>query len=226
MPQILSCFLMLFLGHTCSDLKAWADLKTFLPHPTLSSCNADIQNVFCRCCLQAHACLRSILHACKKTECTMCGLAQVWHFYLGRPIIISELRPDGSLKETLLGNDFAAGQKPQYTILPDSWYGARTSEPNGTGPLADLQQVIMRCPKVQGMCRHREGGAYMRVSVSAQRAREAGHVTEPVHALCMSKSWLGVLLLPSARPHVHTAATDFTHLVYCCMSIMTFALHH
>ncbi|KAL3151697.1 hypothetical protein ABBQ38_012679 [Trebouxia sp. C0009 RCD-2024] len=66
---------------------------------------------------------------------------EVWHFYLGRPIIISELRPDGSLKETLLGNDFAAGQKPQYTILPDSWYGARTSEPNGTGPLADLQQT-------------------------------------------------------------------------------------
>lgn len=73
--------------------------------------------------------------------------AEAWHFYLGRPLTISEILPDGYLKETLLGNDLLAGQTPQYIVQPGVWFGARVAEPTGNGSPAELQQVptVLAC---------------------------------------------------------------------------------
>ena len=60
---------------------------------------------------------------------------------MGRPIVISELRPDGTLEETVLGSDLAAGQQVQHTVLPGTWFGARVGSPQDDGPLAAIQQV-------------------------------------------------------------------------------------
>lgn len=67
--------------------------------------------------------------------------AEAWHFYLGRPLLISEIRPDGELRQTLLGNDLLAGQIPQYVVPPGVWFGASMGEPVGTGSVAEFQQA-------------------------------------------------------------------------------------
>ena len=68
---------------------------------------------------------------------------QVWHFYLGRPIVVSEIRPDGSLIETTLGSDLASGQKVQHVIRPGAWFGAHIGDPATGGPFAAMQKVGM-----------------------------------------------------------------------------------
>lgn len=70
-------------------------------------------------------------------------LTQVWHFYFGRPVIVTEISLEGKLTETTLGADIAAGQKCQYTVPPGVWFGARSKEPDAAlqGPLGQIQEV-------------------------------------------------------------------------------------
>ena len=37
---------------------------------------------------------------------------EMYHFYLGDPVELTQLLPDGSVKTTVLGTDIAAGQRP------------------------------------------------------------------------------------------------------------------
>ena len=73
---------------------------------------------------------------------------QVWHFYFGRPVIVTEISLEGKLTETTLGADIAAGQKCQYTVPPGVWFGARSKEPDTApqGPLGQMQEVR---PKIE-----------------------------------------------------------------------------
>ncbi|KAL3683761.1 hypothetical protein R1sor_001783 [Riccia sorocarpa] len=51
--------------------------------------------------------------------------AEVWHFYRGEPLTIFELDSEtGLTKQTVLGQDPAAGQLLQYTVSPSVWFGA------------------------------------------------------------------------------------------------------
>lgn len=59
---------------------------------------------------------KSNLHRIKSDE--------VWHFYLGGPLTIAQLRPDGSVEYTVLGRDIKAGQKLQYAVPAGCWFGA------------------------------------------------------------------------------------------------------
>ena len=68
---------------------------------------------------------------------------QVWHFYFGRPLIVTEISLDGQLKETTLGADIAAGQSCQYTVPPGVWFGARSQEhTSASSPLSQAQEVL------------------------------------------------------------------------------------
>ncbi|KAK9839958.1 hypothetical protein WJX74_001087 [Apatococcus lobatus] len=58
--------------------------------------------------------------------------SEVWHFYFGRPVIVTEITLDGKLTETTLGADIAEGQKCQYTVPPAVWFGARSKEPDAS----------------------------------------------------------------------------------------------
>lgn len=49
---------------------------------------------------------------------------ETWHFYLGSPVTIYILSPDGKYKEVILGNNLIDNQELQYTILRDSWFAA------------------------------------------------------------------------------------------------------
>ncbi len=50
---------------------------------------------------------------------------EVFHFYLGSPVKMLQLLPDGSGREVLLGPDLAAGQVPQVVVPGGVWQGTR-----------------------------------------------------------------------------------------------------
>ena len=50
---------------------------------------------------------------------------EVWHFYLGGPLTIAQIFPDGRLEMvTLGGRDVKAGQKFQHVVPAGCWFGA------------------------------------------------------------------------------------------------------
>lgn len=50
---------------------------------------------------------------------------EVFHFYLGSPVRMLQLWPDGSGKDVLLGADIAAGEVPQAVVPGGVWQGTR-----------------------------------------------------------------------------------------------------
>lgn len=50
---------------------------------------------------------------------------EVWHFYGGAPLEIVEIDPSGMLACTRLGNDLAAGERPQHVVPRGAWFGSR-----------------------------------------------------------------------------------------------------
>jgi predicted cupin superfamily sugar epimerase len=50
---------------------------------------------------------------------------EVFHFYLGSPVQMLQLWPDGSAKQVVLGSDFTAGQVPQLVVPAGVWQGTR-----------------------------------------------------------------------------------------------------
>lgn len=49
---------------------------------------------------------------------------EVWHFYLGGPMTVVEIHPDGKILKTILGPDVVAGQKLQHVVPHGVWFGA------------------------------------------------------------------------------------------------------
>jgi predicted cupin superfamily sugar epimerase len=50
---------------------------------------------------------------------------EVFHLYLGGPLRMLQLFPDGSGREVVLGSDILAGQQPQLIVPPGVWQGSR-----------------------------------------------------------------------------------------------------
>src|ERR1700735_3541815 len=50
---------------------------------------------------------------------------EIFHFYLGDPVELLELRPDGTSARILLGHDLAAGMRPQHVVPSGVWQGSR-----------------------------------------------------------------------------------------------------
>lgn len=59
---------------------------------------------------------RSRLHRLKADE--------LWHFYLGGPLTVGQLFPDGSEARVTLGPDPAASQVQQLLVPAGCWFGA------------------------------------------------------------------------------------------------------
>ena len=50
---------------------------------------------------------------------------EVYHFYLGDPVEMLQLHPDGSSEHIILGQDLLGGQKVQHVAPRDVWQGSR-----------------------------------------------------------------------------------------------------
>lgn len=59
---------------------------------------------------------KSRLHRIKSDE--------VWHFYLGGPLRIIQISPEGRVAEVVLGRDAAVGQRLQHVVPAGTWFGA------------------------------------------------------------------------------------------------------
>ena len=51
-----------------------------------------------------------------------------YHFYLGDPVELTELMPDGTFKTTILGQDILAGQEVQHLVPAGNWQGSRLAK--------------------------------------------------------------------------------------------------
>jgi predicted cupin superfamily sugar epimerase len=56
---------------------------------------------------------------------------EIFHFYLGSPVRMLQLFPDGQGKTVVLGSDVAAGQSPQTVVPQGVWQGSFL-EPGGS----------------------------------------------------------------------------------------------
>ncbi len=50
---------------------------------------------------------------------------EMYHFYLGSPVELTELLPDGTSRTTVLGQDVARGQRVQHLVPAGVWQGSR-----------------------------------------------------------------------------------------------------
>lgn len=50
---------------------------------------------------------------------------EIYHFYLGDPVEMTLLHPDGSSQQVLLGNDVLGGQQVQFVAPRGAWQGSR-----------------------------------------------------------------------------------------------------
>jgi predicted cupin superfamily sugar epimerase len=53
------------------------------------------------------------------------GFAEIFHFYMGDPVEMLQLLPDGSGRVVVLGADVDAGMRPQVVVPAGVWQGSR-----------------------------------------------------------------------------------------------------
>lgn len=53
---------------------------------------------------------------------------EIYHFYLGDPVTMLQLHPDGEVTRLTLGTDLAGGQSVQTTVPAGSWHGSAVEE--------------------------------------------------------------------------------------------------
>lgn len=51
--------------------------------------------------------------------------SEVFHFYLGDPVVMLQLLADGASRTVTLGTDLANGQQPQVVVRGQVWQGSR-----------------------------------------------------------------------------------------------------
>ena len=56
---------------------------------------------------------------------------EVWHFYLGGPLRLVMIAPDGKFSETILGRNGASGELVQALVPAGHWFGAKPTEGAG-----------------------------------------------------------------------------------------------
>ena len=67
---------------------------------------------------------------------------EIWHFYLGGPLRLAMIHPDGKTDEIILGQDIAAGQTLQYVVPAGVWFGAT--------PCAETDFSFVECTVAPG----------------------------------------------------------------------------
>ena len=65
-----------------------------------------------------------LLPAGAKSRLHRLGSDELWHFYLGGPITIAQIFPDGREERVTLGPDPRAGQVQQHAVPAGCWFGA------------------------------------------------------------------------------------------------------
>lgn len=73
----------------------------------------------------AGTCIYYLLEPGTFSEMHRLASDEIFHFYLGDPVEMLQLVPDGSARTVILGSDLAAGQHPQMIVPKYVWQGSR-----------------------------------------------------------------------------------------------------
>ena len=73
----------------------------------------------------AGTCIYYLLEPWAFSEMHRLASDEIFHFYLGDPVEMLQLAPDGSARTVFLGPDLAAGQHPQLVVAKHVWQGSR-----------------------------------------------------------------------------------------------------
>jgi predicted cupin superfamily sugar epimerase len=55
---------------------------------------------------------------------------EIWHFYTGSTLKLHQISPEGKYSFVLIGNDFANGEVPQYTVPAHHYFAAEVIADN------------------------------------------------------------------------------------------------
>jgi predicted cupin superfamily sugar epimerase len=85
------------------------------------------------------------------------GSDEIFSFYLGSPVEVIQITPEGKLEKTTLGQDLEAGQRPKVIVPRGNWQGARLA-PGG-------EFALLGCVCAAGFeFEEFEGGSYASLS--------------------------------------------------------------
>lgn len=73
----------------------------------------------------AGTCIYYLLEPGTFSEIHRLASDEIFHFYLGDPVEMLQLAPDGSAQTFVIGNDLARGQHPQLLAPKHVWQGSR-----------------------------------------------------------------------------------------------------
>jgi uncharacterized protein len=73
----------------------------------------------------AGTCIYYLLEPDTFSEMHRLASDEIFHFYLGDPVEMLQIAPDGSSKRVLLGPDLAVGQHVQLVVPKNVWQGSR-----------------------------------------------------------------------------------------------------
>ena len=73
----------------------------------------------------AGTCIYYLLEPNTFSEMHRLASDEVFHFYLGDPVEMLQLAPDGSARTVILGNNLALAQQPQVIVPKYVWQGSR-----------------------------------------------------------------------------------------------------
>lgn len=72
-----------------------------------------------------------LLHDSQVSALHRLATDEIYHFYLGEPVELLLLHPDGTHTVAVLGGDLVAGQHVQIVVPRGTWQGARLVAPGG-----------------------------------------------------------------------------------------------
>lgn len=91
--------------------------KSTLTQPALPACYAGERGLSTAIYYMLTPDTFSAMHRLKGDE--------IYHFYLGDPVEMLMLKPDGAAEAVLLGQDILAGMRVQHTVAGGTWQGSR-----------------------------------------------------------------------------------------------------
>ena len=53
---------------------------------------------------------------------------EVWHFYVGAPLVVDMIAPSGAHSSIVLGSDLKAGQVPQTAVPAGCWFASHVAD--------------------------------------------------------------------------------------------------
>nr|BFD32272.1 cupin domain-containing protein [Pigmentibacter ruber] len=120
--------LLIYLKGFKMELKELIELYDLQPHPEggyfKESYRAETKTSTPNGERNSSTAIYFLIPVGKKSALHRIASDEVWHFYLGAPLKIIQISPDGILSQVILGQDLKAGHKLQHVVPAGYWFGA------------------------------------------------------------------------------------------------------